>query len=291
MPAMKSVLQCLLILIFFATDAIGQNTLTVGQVYDFDINDQFHYHRQDIPPNAKRITITGKQFSASNDTVFYFRYCDNYTTEVEWWPEPHLIYHFNSYIDTIFYTNLDTPICELYNNWPINDTLGSWFMDSTYISSQYCALLIYEYWACSNCIFEGHYYNSKFGQGTGLLEFIHQHSGWPQVNYVYSMRYYKKGTNTCGIPDMTTVGIDQPLKATSDFFIFPNPVVSSLTLHNTSHHDNIQCSLYNSWGQIIMALDLSGEMNTINLSHLKKGIYFLSIRADNKISTIKLIKK
>lgn len=289
--AMRLTLIFLITLTLFSNSAKGQDTLTVGQVYDFDINDQFHYTRSDYPPNATRITITGKYFSDMMDTVFYVRFCDKYSTYVEYWPEPHLVYYFNSYTDTINYTNLSTPICNLFNDWPINDTLGSWFSDTIYYSSRFCGVLTYEYYACSNCIFEGDYYNGKLGQGVGLLEFWHMNSGNPGISYEYTMIYYKKGTFTCGIPDLTTGITHRPVADNAVFFITPNPVLSSFILHNNSQESDYQCILYDASGQQIMSADLSDETNSIDISHLRGGIYFLKIIAEDQISSIKLIKK
>jgi hypothetical protein len=125
-----------------------------------------------------------------------------------------------------------------------------------------------------------------------LIKDIYQSLAWPQIHYQYYLKYYKKGTVSCGTPDLTTVGIDDPLKEVSDFFIYPNPVESKFTLQSASQQDNFQCILHNLFGQVIMTMELSGETNKINISHLKKGLYFLTIktRTGKKTSTIKLTK-
>lgn len=288
---MKTLLRILLILIVFGAEVKGQTTLTIGQVYDYNINDQFHYYTYGVPPNATRFTIVDKQFSVLNDTVTYVRHFDNYSSQVILDPSPHLEYSFNAYTDTLIITNLDSLISDQFSNWTTNDSLGDWFNDSSYLSSQWCGILIYEYAACLGCNFEGNSYQGQYGQGVGLIKQIHQCPAWPQIDDQYYLKYYKKGTVSCGTPDLTTVGIKEPLKKLADFFIYPNPVRSAFTLQNTSPHDNFQCSLQNLPGQIIMTVNLSGETNKIDISRIESGVYQLVIKTGDEISTIKVIKE
>jgi hypothetical protein len=288
---MKTLLRILLILTVFGAEVKSQTTLTIGQVYDYNINDQFHYYAYGVSPNATRFTVTDKQFSALNDTVTYVRHFDNYSSQVISDPSPHLEYFFDSYTDTLSITNLDSLISDQFSTWTTNDSLGDWFNDSSYISSQWCGILIYEYSACLGCNFEGNSYQGQYGQGVGLIKQIHQSPAWPQIDYQYYLKYYKKGTVSCGTPDLTTVGIKEPLKKVADFFIYPNPVESTFTLQNESPYDNFQCSLQNLLGQIIMTINLRGETNIIDISNFEGGIYQLVITTGDKISTIKIIKE
>jgi hypothetical protein len=287
---MKTLLRIILILTVYGPEVKSQTTLTIGHVYDYNISDQFHYYQYGVTPNATRFTIVDKQFSPLNDTVIFVRQFNNYSTQVISDPSPHLEYYFDTYTDTLSITNLDSLIGSQFSSWTTNDSLGNWFNDSSYISSQWCDILVYEYSACIGCNFEGHSYQGQYGQGVGMIKEIHQSPAWPQIDHQYYLKYYKKGAISCGTPDLTTVGIDEPLKATAEFFISPNPVESTFTLKNTSRNDNFQCSLHNLLGQILITKVLSGESNKINISHLNKGIYYLVIHTGNKTSTIKLIK-
>jgi hypothetical protein len=288
---MKTLLRVLLILTVFEAEVKSQTTLTIGQVYDYNINDQFHYFTYGVPPNATRFTIVDKQYSPLNDTVSYVRHFENYSSQVISDPFPHLEYFFDSYNDTLSITNLDSLISEQFNTWPTNDSLGNWFNDSSYVSALWCGILTYEYSACLGCNFEGNSYQGQYGQGVGLIKEIHQCPAWPQNDYQYYLKYYKKGAVSCGTPDLTTVGIKEPLKGLPDFFVYPNPVISTFTLQNTSPHNDFQCSLQNLLGQIIMKVNLSGTVNNIDISHYESGIYRLIIKSGNKISTIEIIKK
>jgi hypothetical protein len=112
---MKTLLSILLILTVFIPEVKSQTTLTIGQVYDYNINDQFHYYIYGVPPNATRFTIVDKQFSPLHDSVTYVRHFDNYSSRVIADPSPHLEYFFNSYTDTLIITNLDLLISDQFN--------------------------------------------------------------------------------------------------------------------------------------------------------------------------------
>lgn len=89
-----------------------QELLTIGETFDFEIEDKFQYESflPEQPPNADRITITGKYYSVNGDTVFYVQYHNSYFSTVIWYPEPHLEYYFWTRTDTVFYTKLDSCI-------------------------------------------------------------------------------------------------------------------------------------------------------------------------------------
>ena len=267
--------------------------LTNGQVYDYNINDQFHYYQagQDVTPNATRFTIIDKYYSASNDTVFYIRHFDNYVTHINSIPTLHLEYFFDKYNDTLNITNLDSLISSQFNNWPIHDTMGNWFMDTSYISAQWCDILTYEYSGCIGCAFEGNSYQGQYGQGIGLIKEIHSCPAWPQIDYQYYLKYYKKDTISCGTPDLTTVGVKNPLREEPDFFFYPNPAKEYIFLKNKSSHNKYQCFIINTLGQTMMTMNLNGELNVINLHNLNPGIYFLKINAEKRTTTLKLSKE
>ena len=134
-------------------------------------------------------------------------------------------------------------------------------------------------------------YVDEYGRGLGHTYWKDSIAQYPTPYFITELFYYKKGIYSCGTPDLTTVGTNESLKKFADFSIYPNPVKSTFTLQDTSPYDNLQCSLHNLLGQSIMTMELNGETNKIDISHLKRGIYYLDIKTDNKTSTIKLIKE
>ena len=286
---MKKVLFVFLF-ISFLTSSKGQQMSTIRQVYDFNVDDEFQYHWDYNPPNATRIIITEKHFSALNDTVFYSRHFDNYFTQVNWNPSPHLDYFFDEYNDTIFYTDLDTLINAQFQNWPIDSANGNWFRDTLYYSTQFCGRLIYEYLGCLGCVFEGHFYKAQYGQGLGLVESIHQWPGQPQINDHYYMTYYKKGIIECGIDDTTTLSIIE-LKSQPQFTISPNPFTQSAQITLNQNYQHIALEVYNLQGQLVAQHHYSNTAHlTLQRNHLPAGLYFLKLTLDNNlVQTAKIV--
>ena len=238
----------------------AQSFLTIGEVFDFEIGDEFHLKSQ-LPnetPNAERQTIIAKEFSNSNDTVFYTIARDNYVTAYEEYPEPHLEYYF--FKDTIskHYTNLDSLIF-VYNGCIPYDTLIE-------NSEFYCDSLINGY-SCYVGEFEPDFYIDEFGKGIGQV-------------YEYVV------FGECGSPDLTTsIGeteIDEKLN------IYPNPA-----------ENFVQIIFDNNKGKylIYQVFDLKGKLirtycsdnNTIDITNLNSGLYILKIQIESKIVTRKLI--
>ena len=58
-----------------------QTMPTVREIFNFDVNDEFHFSFREDPTYIRRIerfTVTDKYFSAANDTVFYRLSCSDY---------------------------------------------------------------------------------------------------------------------------------------------------------------------------------------------------------------------
>ena len=271
----------------------SQTTLTKGQIYEFNINDEFHYKDSYTPINATRFTIVGKHFSALNDTVFYIRHFNNYYTQFSNNPVSHLDYFFNSYNDTIFYTDINTTFDSAYINWPIYDTVGNSFSYLSSYSSRWCGKLIYEYTACFHCIFEGNYYSYQYGEGLGLVHSIHQYAGYPQIDDEYYLKYYKKGTVTCGFPDTTTLSIKNYEKIIPNINIYPNPATSNVTinLQQLSSLQNTTVSIYDIQGKLLLQQNITQPQTELNIASLAKGIYIVKVNNNIKSMQSKFVKE
>lgn len=279
-------IQILLILTGFATEGKCQTSMTVGQVYDYNIGDEFHYYNSGVPPNATRFTIIGKHFTPMNDTLFYKRHFDNYYTQPNSIPTWHLDYYFNSYNDSIFFTDLATPFDSTYvNDQPLYDSLGDSFHDTLFYSSQWCGRLIYEYEACINCIFEGNYYLTQVGLGIGLVQSIHQCPAWPQIDDQYYLKFYRKGVIECGIPDT----IDSTLIASvyefenylNNISVYPNPTTEKLTI-DCSDIQNLSLVIYNIFGELLLQRELDKDKNEFDISSFSKGVYIIKVSDGNR---------
>jgi len=71
--------------------------------------------------------------------------------------------------------------------------------------------------------------------------------------------------------------------------VFPNP--ASAQLHLRSDRDMVQYSLVNMLGEILQSGMLVSGNNTLDVSSLKSGIYFIRLQSGDKQSTIKFMKE
>lgn len=95
---MKKTIQLLILFIGFYFSANSQTMPTRGEIFDFNINDEFQYREFHDSPwsTVTRYVIIDKFYSSANDTVFYGRHFDNYTSTWDFTPPEHMVYYFNS---------------------------------------------------------------------------------------------------------------------------------------------------------------------------------------------------
>lgn len=281
----------LLFFLWFSNEAKCQTIPTRGQIYDYDVGDEFHYTDIEKTPNATRMTISTKYFSILNDTVFYGRHFDNYKTEYDWNPSPHYDYTFWTTDDTTYYTNLDTLISAQYSYWVIFDSLWDYRKDTVFYSSEFCGKSIYEFNGCSHCSFEGNHLNEKYGIGLGFVLHNHQVNVWPQTNEYFNLIYYRKGTDSCGEPDTTNsamfLSIAESRTTKSNISVYPNPASSSVYVLTP---ENSAIEIIDIKGQIIEKYNTTGSKTFINLISYQPGIYIIKIIADEVTIIKKLIK-
>ncbi len=99
------IMQCL-----FSYILNGQSISTISEIYNYEIGDIFHTREYESSPGSGfskyfNIQIIDKYYSSNNDTLYYL--CD-VKTALSTNINPQYVY--NSYLDTIFYTNLDSLI-------------------------------------------------------------------------------------------------------------------------------------------------------------------------------------
>jgi hypothetical protein len=92
----------------------------------------------------------------------------------------------------------------------------------------------------------------------------------------------------CACSYYNTTGIKSEEKNVASILVYPNPVKSELRLKGISEHCRV--TIYSSDGREIVS-GTEFEKDTIDVSFLKAGIYFLHVRSDNNSKTIKFIKE
>ena len=276
----------LIILLLSIESFTAQSYLTIGEVFDFNINDEFHYTRENQPSNGERITVIDKYYSINSDTVFYTLHHDIYNVIPDYSVSPPgSIYVFDTIIETIFYSNLNMPI---YYMWPQNDPEFVFYDSIKELDTNFCDIEMNSYYI-QQYSFEPSWFKRSYGRGIGItLDYWHyQGNGVSQFPVWERMIYYKKDSMNCGSPDLTSLGLTN-LNGQEDFFIFPNPSDGIISINNISSQ-KINIKVFNATGELkYKEQNISSE---IDLSNLSNGIYILEIEINSQFYYERLIKK
>ncbi len=275
-----------LIIIFLALSGIvqSQELFTIGQVFDYEVGDEFHrnaygeYNGIAIPPNAARFEIIGKYFSDELDTVHYIRYNRNYNSEFFEQPEPHLVYTFDDFVDTISFTNLDSSI-SFYDD-------GFTHPGAEIFSDSLCNIptVGYSYENPS----KSEIFMSQYGQGLGKVWYRHYEFDM-QSNYNdYVLFYYKKGDIICGNPDNTTESIENPDEAFSAFKLFPIPARDKLNIE-TFYNEPLKIQLFTINGQRVLEKTIQNSTESIELDMCGQGIFLVKVFVQGQVYCRKII--
>ena len=276
----------LIILLLSIDSFTAQSYLTIGEVFDFNINDEFHYTRENQPSNGERITVFDKYYSINSDTVFYTLHHDIYNVIPDYSVSPPgSIYVFDTIIDTIFYSNLNMPI---YYLWPQNDPEFVFYDSIREFDTNFCDIEMNSYYI-QQYSFEPSWFKRSYGRGIGMtLDYWHyQGNGVSQFPVWERMIYFKKGTISCGSPDQTTLDLFD-LNGQKEFIIYPNPSDGIISIDNNSSK-KINIKVFNTAGELkYLEQNISSE---IDLSKLSNGIYILEIEINSQLYYERLIKK
>jgi len=72
------------------------------------------------------------------------------------------------------------------------------------------------------------------------------------------------------------------------FNMYPNPSRGQVTLQLPSHVNSAKLTVFNYLGKLLIQKVINSSHNTIDVSNLSTGIYFVKIQTDSKIGTKKL---
>ncbi len=270
--------------LIFTIISNAQPILKIGEVFDFEIGDEFHIksNLQNQPPNSSRLKVIDKDYSEDNDTVFYKIARDNYTSTYYSEPEPHLEYLFTKDTLSSFYTNLDSSIFTYYSNLQYDSIVKNYDTHFSYdsvleVSMDYCDSLINGF-TCGLGDFEPNRYSYEFGRGIGITyEFYEEGTSGGNPSKDKSLFYYKKQSGECGTPDNTT-SIEKNYFI-DNIKIYPNPVDDIINIELTDN-GKVILRLFDSNGRLQVE-KLIENSDIINVSRLTKGIYFLNFKLKN----------
>lgn len=75
------------------------------------------------------------------------------------------------------------------------------------------------------------------------------------------------------------------------FRIYPNPAVGMLNIDSKQNITITSVSIYNALGQLVLIVPNAKGINTVDVSRLQTGSYFIKVDSDKGASNVKFIKK
>ena len=259
----------ILVVCFMPLKNNGQDTLTNGEVYDYEVGDVFHFRGHNTTQSGyyyysvKNIEIAEKYYSIDNDTIFYFINVDFKDSSVV---EPY--WQYNYYTETIAYYDLNQYLIEideiysdplLYNGRTINKSV--WYDGPISGNAGYVM-------GCG--IAFSHYYDASGSTSSSGQELV----------------YYNKNGEEWGTPLIVT-GFDENRMTSSLINIYPNPASDFITINTKEGIAIEEAIIYNHLGQkVLEALPVNNKMD---VSKLKPGIYLVGVITMGNHFLIKLV--
>jgi hypothetical protein len=75
--------------------------------------------------------------------------------------------------------------------------------------------------------------------------------------------------------------------------VYPNPSNGEFTLKNLNNIELVKADIFDINGRLIKTIDLSNSQNiqTIDITNVTSGLYFMNVHAKNATQVVKLIKQ
>lgn len=281
-----------LFILFFGYPVYSQDTLSIGEVFDFKIGDVFHlrdegqmYYLPNYDYKIDRITITDKYFTPGEDTLIYKRHIEGYG-KLYTGEGLETTYNFHSSSDSVLYTCLDSSILfyikETYYNY--DEAFFEYGELSTSESETFCnGLPANEF---MNCYWNCDVFRFAKGAGqTGIRRDAEECQCTMRNQYLI---YYFKADSECGTPDN--------FNSIDSNSILLNPVIieepdgHKIQLKLSTHLNNANLSLFTINGQLLRKKSFIGTGTSLNTESLSDGIYFILIESDAGEGFVKWIK-
>ena len=107
------------------------------------------------------------------------------------------------------------------------------------------------------------------------------------ITYLFQINYFRKGSLSCG--DEQVVSTNDISPAMSRLFIVPNPATDYIQL-NGAELTSASVNVIDVSGKNIISVSKYNSGERIYIGGLEKGIYLVSVRSGNNVSTVKLVK-
>ncbi len=264
-------------------------TNTAGDIFDFQVGDEFHYHETYTENNS-----TGLTTEYSYDVFRILGRTDG-SDQVEYSIE-HLVFEqsgswalVSESTDDVTYDDLSTLIDE--HSSVVSDFSG--FGDPTYSSSSGAV------GSCSHTADRFHKYNSdQSGSASRTYQLA------PGLGYVSSKRtftnnnpsnstnresnlvYYRKGSSTCGEVGIPTTLLDVDAADRQFVSTYPNPTESSVRWNGISAQT---VEVLDNTGRVVV--NATQPNGSIDVSHLAEGVYIMMLHVEDGVYTSTVVKQ
>ena len=278
--------------------------ITFSDIYDFDINDEFHTLQTWTPaPDYQQFTyekkiVTSKQIltnqveyifdiesvkmldsSGISDTIHTF-YQATEVYDLQHFSDILLPYNsYSQYADSIDFLN--------YYKMDFEDTDGNYMNGQIVKRAVNIGALYNRYDSCNIAPVLDGYTEKEYIEGAGGP----YNYGWGFDPNTYILKYFKKGTTTWGVPfDMPLLSNTSVVSSVQNVEIFPNPVKDKIQikLKNTISKNAI-VNIYHINGSLAKHFSTVNS-NVFDVSSLESGLYILEINDTQSVWISKFLK-
>jgi hypothetical protein len=297
----------------FAGELFAQSPLTVRQVFDFNVGDEFHYNTSGygnfMAYGSYRLYVLNKTISVNNDTITYRFHINKlnqilsqsgqiidtlYQTQlldVSYYDLDSSIILQNFYTDASYnsylnrYNQLASIDSSCLNALSFFDSLENWQLDNINHNSYRCSITE----QFNTCNFNSYYsIGIRFAEGIGIVSKGRTQGGSYSSGSSEVMFFYRKGNVSVGTPNNLLVPVD--LAEYENLKIFPNPADNSIFIKADESLTGSKFQIFNYAGLEVHFDRISGETTQIDITDLPSGLYYVKFEAYNK-GNMKFLKK
>jgi len=267
----KQLIALFILIMIISSSLQAQEIATIGEIYDFEVGDEFHT-RSDWGPYMRDniiITIWEKFLNPNNATLSYVRNVRK--EEIDWWNNTTTYF---DYIDTISYHHLDSLICYGSIDSVFHDSDEPGKYNGRYVNRQDFTWPPYLY----------NYDDYIVGCG-GPFEYYYdvQSNSWWETH----LKYFKKGDEEWG-EQLVIVGTPEIINTANKPDIFPNPASDFIRISFNHFKANGTVQILNSSWQCALETELYQNDQIIDISGLIPGIYLVVLRNEDTMKVGKL---
>lgn len=264
---------------------LGYYQLTYAEVYPWDVGDTIQLYGQVSGTwHYRMITVSNRTETSDSCWIdLEFEDTTNYNAQFPM-PSPYFI----NYPQTLIFNKHESIIKEprgMRANYGSTQIIGTTDQCGEELMRSYGEFLMY----CDSCDcvvpFDG------FGSTVYAADYSAKRGKTHQSAWSYGMSpftatanviYSNVGGEICG--DYYAVGLNEQELT---FSLFPNPTNTSISVHSSNFP--LTVNLHNLNGALLVSQTLQNDLDTIDVSLYKSGLYILEVRSGSNLAIRKLV--